>query len=66
MRTLSRRHFIYLFFSCIECVDRKYGKGTVLKYESEIKKKCNQKCIDVFHKRMKVKAEGKENHKPEV
>ena len=46
-------------------MDREYGKGTVLKYESEIKK-CNQKCIDVFHKRMKVKAEGKENHKPEV
>ena len=65
MCTLFRRHyFIYLFFSYIECVDRKYGKGTVLKYESEIKK-CNQKCIDVFHKRMKIKAEGKEKHKPE-
>ena len=44
-------------------MDHKYGKGTVLKYESEIKK-CNQKCIDVFHKGMKGKAEGK-NHKPE-
>ena len=41
------------------------ARRTVLKYESEIKKKCNQKCIDVFHKRMKIKVEGKENLKPE-
>ena len=53
-----------IFCSPIECVDRKYRKGTLIKYESEIKKKCNQKCVDVLHKRMKLKVEGKENDNP--
>ena len=47
-------HFNF-FTPSLECVDRKYGKGTMLKYENEIKKKANQKCIDVFHKKMKMK-----------
>ena len=56
--------FCSLFFlPSLECVDRKYGKGTMVKYENDIKKKANQKCIDVLHKRMKLKS--KENITPE-
>ncbi len=36
-----------------DCIDKKYGRGAMLKNEHEIKKKCNQKCIDVAsNKRM--------------
>lgn len=42
-----------LLYPCTDCVDRKYGKGTFTKNEHEIKQKCNQKSIDVCHKRIK-------------
>lgn len=53
--------FPTLFYPCVDCVDRKYGKGTFTKYEHEIKQKCNQKCIDVCHKRIKKEKAEVEN-----
>lgn len=38
---------------CVECVDKKYGPGTFLRNERDIVKRCNQKCIDVYNKRIK-------------
>ena len=40
----------------IDCVDRKYGLGTFLKNEHDIKKRCNQKCIDISKKLKKQAA----------
>ena len=44
-----------------ECVDHNYRKGTMIKYGNEMKKNANEKCIDVFHKRMKLKSKENNN-----
>lgn len=46
------------------CIDKKYGPGTMVQNEAIIKKKYNQKCIDVANKRVKKLKQEKENNNP--
>ena len=46
-----------VLFCLPECIDRKFGPGTVEKHIKTIKQKCNQKCIDKLNKTVKVKEE---------
>ena len=36
----------YHNYSVLECIDMKYGKGTVSKNREDFKSRLNQKCID--------------------
>lgn len=47
-------------FQSVDCIDQKYGSGTTVKHEQDIKRKCNQKCLDVCSKRKK-RAQAPEN-----
>lgn len=44
--------------SLVECVERKFGKGTMKEYGSSILKKCNQKCLDRGNPNKRVKREA--------
>jgi len=44
-----------------ECVDKRFGRGTMVKERQVIRRKCNKKCIDVADE--KVKKEVKEEDK---
>ena len=52
-----------IFFS--ECVERKFGKGTMDELSGKIRGKINQKCIDTLHKRIKKEKEDEEKSKKE-
>ena len=58
---------IIISFSVTECVEHKFGKGTMKVYASSILKKCNQKCLDRGNPNKRIKreqvkeCEGKEN-----
>lgn len=41
-----------------DCVDKKYGQRTFTRNEHDIKKRCNQKCIDAANKRKKRLGSG--------
>ena len=56
MNITSNQDTINLY-SYLECIDKKFGKDTILRQGHTIRRKCNQKCIDVHNK--KVKKEGK-------
>ena len=54
----------YYLLTVAACIDKKYGLGTMVQNEAIIKKKCNQKCIDVANKRVKKLKQEKENNNP--
>lgn len=50
----SYKRFLFI----TECIDVKFGKGTVQSNIKVIRRKCNQKCIDIGHKWLKIKTEN--------
>ena len=52
--------FMKLCCPCSECVEQKFGKGTMDELSDVIRSKVNQKCIDTLHKRIK-KEKGDED-----
>ena len=46
-----------VLFCLPECINQKFGPGTVEKHIKTIKRTCNQKCIDKLNKTVKVKEE---------
>ena len=47
----------------IECVDKKFGRGSMAANGQSIRRKINQKCIDTYNKKVKklVEVDNKEN-----
>ena len=36
--------------SCTECIDKRFGSGTVESYWDILKQRCNQKCCNIGYK----------------
>lgn len=49
---------IYILFY-IECIKKRFGEKVLKEKGDVIRRKCNQKCIDIANKKMKVKKEAK-------
>lgn len=49
-----------------ECIDRKYGNGTFITNEHDIKRRCNQKCIDVANRLKKQRQVHRSNQSQEL
>lgn len=55
MRMYSATTVTFAFVP-VATIDKKYGRGTFSKNEHEIRKRCNQKCLDKKYKLKKMAA----------
>ena len=49
-----------MFLNAVECIDKIFGKGSFVRNQGIIMRKCNQKCIDINRR---LKNSGGSNEK---